>query len=312
MLRRTARSPRLADLAELVRAPAALTVPGDVLAGAVAAGNVRPARIAGLAASSIAIYWAGMALNDWSDRDLDAVERPERPIPSGRVTPRTALTLASSLTATGLALSALSGGRPALRTSAALAATAWTYDLAAKNTPAGPFVMAAARFLDVLVGAGTNRRAALAPALAIGTHILGTTLISRGEVHGSTPTSSRAALTATTLITTTTAASGLRNALTTPAAYGADSTTPRLFGAGGGVLAAVFAGLYARSVGSAQVAAAQDPSADNLRRAVGAGIHGLVPLQAAWCARGGAPLVGAGLMAALPLAKALARKISPT
>jgi 4-hydroxybenzoate polyprenyltransferase len=295
-----------------------------------------------------------MALNDWSDRDLDAVERPERPIPSGRVTPRTALTLASSLTATGLALSALSGGRPALRTSAALAATAWTYDLAAKNTPAGPFVMAAARFLDVLVGAGTNRRAALAPALAIGTHILGTTLISRGEVHGSTPTSSRAALTATTLITTTTAASGLRNALTTtaggglrnaltttagsglrnaltpataggglrnalatprsstPATYGAASTTPRLSGAGGGVLAAVFAGLYARSVGRAQLVAAGDPTADNLRRAVGAGIHGLVPLQAAWCARGGAPLVGAGLMAALPLAKALARKISPT
>ena len=287
MLRRTARRTRLADLAELVRAPAALTVPGDVLAGAVAAGNLRPARLAGLAASSIAIYWAGMALNDWSDRDLDAVERPERPIPSGRVAPRTAFTLASSLTATGLVLSALSGGRPAFRTSAVLAATAWTYDLAAKSTPAGPFVMAAARSLNVLVGADTNRRAALAPALAIGTHILATTLISQGEVHGSTPTSSRAALAATTAITTTT-------------------TT------GGGLVAAVFAGLYARSVGRAQLTAAQDPTAENLRQAVGAGIHGLVPLQAAWCARGGAPLVGAGLMAALPLAKALARKISPT
>lgn len=197
MLRSTARRTRLADLAELVRAPAALTVPGDVLAGAVAAGNLRPARLAGLAASSIAIYWAGMALNDWADRDLDATERPERPIPSGRVSPSTALTLASSLTATGLALSALSGGRPTFRTSLALAATAWTYDLTAKNTPAGPAVMAAARSLDVLVGAGPNRRAALRPALAIGTHILATTYISQGEVHGSTPTSSRAALAAT-------------------------------------------------------------------------------------------------------------------
>jgi len=28
-----------------------------------------------------------MALNDYADRDLDAVERPERPIPSGRVSP---------------------------------------------------------------------------------------------------------------------------------------------------------------------------------------------------------------------------------
>ena len=58
------RAPALRDLAELVRAPAALTVPGDVLAGAVAAGNVRPRRLVGLAASSVCIYWAGMALND--------------------------------------------------------------------------------------------------------------------------------------------------------------------------------------------------------------------------------------------------------
>ncbi|WP_203591272.1 SCO3242 family prenyltransferase [Streptomyces sp. SID13031] len=282
----TAGRTRLADLAELVRAPAALTVPGDVLAGAVAAGNLRPARVAGLAASSIAIYWAGMALNDWSDRALDAVERPERPIPSGRVTPRTAFTLASALTATGLALSALAGGRASFRTSVVLAATAWTYDLSAKNTPAGPAVMAAARSLDVLVGAGDNRRAALPAAVTIGTHILGTTYISRGEVHGSTPTAARAALAATTAITTATA--------------------------GNNYVVAAFAGLFARSVGQAQLVAAKDPSAQNLRKAVGAGIHGLVPLQAAWCARGGKPVVGAGLMAALPLAKALARKVSPT
>ncbi|MFI5708793.1 SCO3242 family prenyltransferase [Kribbella sp. NPDC051620] len=295
MLRRTTKRPRLADLAELVRAPAALTVPGDVLAGAVAAGNLRPTRLAGLAASSVAIYWAGMALNDWSDRDLDAVERPERPIPSGRVSPGTALSLASSLTAAGLALSALAGDRHTFRTSAVLAATAWTYDLKAKNTPLGPAVMATARSLDVLVGAGNNRRAALPAAAAIGSHILATTYISQGEVHGSTPTSSRAALAATAAITATTARP--------------TSTRP---GTAGALLSAVFAGLFARSVGSAQLVAAGDPSAANLRKAVGAGIHGLVPLQAAWCARGGRPLVGAGLLAALPLAKALARKVSPT
>ncbi|WP_433021089.1 SCO3242 family prenyltransferase [Kribbella sp. CA-294648] len=278
---------RLADLAELVRAPAALTVPGDVLAGAVAAGNLRPARVAGLAASSVAIYWAGMALNDWSDRDLDATERPERPIPSGRVTPRTALTLASALTATGLALSALSGGRATLRASALVAATAWTYDLAAKNTPAGPVVMATARALNVLVGAAPNPCAALRPAVAIGTHILATTVLSRGEVHGANPAPSRAALAITTAITAATATRG-----------------PAMAGVG--------AGLYGWAVGRAQSAAAKEPSADNLRRAVGAGIHGLVPLQAAWCARGGAPLVAVGLLGALPLARVLARKVSPT
>ncbi len=317
----------LKDLVELVRAPAALTVPGDVLAGAVAAGNLRsPVRLAGLAASSVAIYWAGMALNDWADRELDAVERPERPIPSGRVTPRTAFTLAASLTAAGLALSAIAGGRPAFRTSALLAATAWTYDLAAKNTPAAPFVMAATRSLDVLVGAAPTYRAALAPALAIGTHILTTTHLSHGEVHGTTPTPARLALTTTTLITTTTTTNALTTAFRRPgpgvANHGASSATahlagaalatPRLSGAGGGIVAAALAGLYMRAVAPSQAAAASDPSAGNVRKAVGAGIHGLVPLQAAWCARGGAPGIGLALVTAFPLAKALARKVSPT
>ena len=78
--------PTARDLAELVRAPAALSVPGDVVAGAAAAGA--PLRHApGLAGASVLLYWAGMAANDWADRALDAVERPERPIPSGRIPP---------------------------------------------------------------------------------------------------------------------------------------------------------------------------------------------------------------------------------
>jgi 4-hydroxybenzoate polyprenyltransferase len=243
---------KLSDLAELVRAPAALTVPGDVLAGAVAAGNLRPGRLVGLAASSICIYWAGMALNDWADREVDAVERPERPIPSGRVTPRTAFGLAAALTTAGLGLAAAAGGKVAFRTSALLAATAWSYDLGVKNTPAGPAFMAAARSLDVLVGAGQERRKAWAPALAVGTHILGVTAMSRGEVHGSTPAPARAALAATSAITVGTVS-------------------------GSSAATAVLAGLFVQSVGPAQVAAAREPSGAKVREAVGAGIHGLVP-----------------------------------
>lgn len=292
----------LKDLVELVRAPAALTVPGDVLAGAVAAGDLRPARAAGLSAASICIYWAGMALNDWADRDLDAVERPERPIPSGRVSASTALGLAAGLTATGLALAGRAGGRSALATSAVLAATAWSYDLKAKNTAAGPVFMAAARALDVLVGAGDQRRRAWAPALAVGTHILGVTAMSRGEVHGSTPLPARGALAATSAITAATLGGPVRRAAGPAGAW-----------APAGLAAtAVLTGLFAQAVGPAQVAAAQEPSGPKLRRAVGAGIHGLVPLQAAWCARAGAPRLGAALAVALPLAKALARKVSPT
>lgn len=99
---------RLADLAELVRAPAALSVPGDVLSGAAAAGALGP-RTPALAGASVLLYWAGMAANDWADRRLDAVERPERPIPSGRVRPSVALGVASGLTAAGLAVATAAG-----------------------------------------------------------------------------------------------------------------------------------------------------------------------------------------------------------
>ncbi|WP_414635733.1 UbiA family prenyltransferase, partial [Actinophytocola sp.] len=94
-------------LAELVRAPAALSVPGDSLAGAAAAGWPFGRRSAALSAGAVCLYWAGMALNDYADRELDRTERPERPIPSGRVSPRFALGLAAGLTAAGVGLAAL-------------------------------------------------------------------------------------------------------------------------------------------------------------------------------------------------------------
>ncbi|GGK10977.1 hypothetical protein GCM10011583_48850 [Streptomyces camponoticapitis] len=138
--------------AELLRVSALFTVPGDALAGAASAG-VRPNRGTALAVgASLCLYEAGMALNDWADRDEDAVERPHRPIPSGRITPNAALAAAGGLTAAGLLL-ASRAGRPALALSTALAASVWAYDLRLKHTAAGPAAMGAARALDVLLGA---------------------------------------------------------------------------------------------------------------------------------------------------------------
>ncbi|MER5278254.1 UbiA family prenyltransferase, partial [Streptomyces sp. NPDC002809] len=99
--------------AELLRVSALFTVPGDALAGAAAVGR-RPDRSTALAVgASLCLYEAGMALNDWADRDEDAVDRPHRPIPSGRISPRAALTAAGALTGAGLVLAARAG-RPAL------------------------------------------------------------------------------------------------------------------------------------------------------------------------------------------------------
>lgn len=281
----------LADLAELVRAPAALSVPGDVIAGAAAAGTLSP-RTPALAGASVLLYWAGMAANDWADRRLDAEERPERPIPSGRVTPAAAVGLAAGLTAAGVGLAAAVGGRRAAALAVPLAATIWGYDLLAKNTAAGPAVMAACRGLDVLLGASGGRvTRALPAAVTVAAHTWTVTALSRREVTGAD-----AALPMRTLVGTALVAAS------------AAVATPRR----AAVLPAVLAGWYAARYGAAQVEVVRDPSAGRVRAAVGAGITGLPALQGALTARGGAGLLGMAVAAAAPLGRRLARKVSPT
>jgi 4-hydroxybenzoate polyprenyltransferase len=293
---RPRRRPALGAFAELVRAPAALTVPGDVLAGAAAAGRPLDRRVALTAAGSVCLYWAGMALNDWADREEDARDRPARPIPSGRISPTAALTCACALTAGGLALTALGSGRRALLTRALpLAAAVWTYDLAAKATALGPATMAAARGLDVLLGAGPGggRRALPAAALMSG-HILAVTRLSRSEVHGAGAGVLGEALTASATVAL---AAGLPRA--------APNATARA------ATAAAAAG-YAALCWTAQGRALRDPRAERVRAAVGAGIHAVLPLQAALLSRSGAVGAAVPLAAAVPVAIRLARKVSPT
>ncbi|HET6354828.1 UbiA family prenyltransferase [Streptomyces sp.] len=94
--------------------PALFTVPGDALTGAAVTGR-RPNRgTARAVCTSLCFHEAGMALNDWADRNLDAIERPHRPLPSGRITPVAALAAAGGLTAAGLTFAA-GAGRPAWR-----------------------------------------------------------------------------------------------------------------------------------------------------------------------------------------------------
>ncbi|MET8363045.1 SCO3242 family prenyltransferase [Micromonospora sp. NPDC005194] len=334
----------LADVAELVRAPAALSVPGDVVAGAAAAGALSP-RTPALAGASVLLYWAGMAANDWADRELDAVERPERPIPSGRVTPTAALGLAAGLTAAGVGLAAAVGGRRAAALAVPLAASIWGYDLLAKNTAAGPAVMAACRGLDVLLGAsGGHLWRALPSAATVAAHTWTVTTLSRREVTGTDAALPMRTLAGTALVAASAAIAvpGARRAVV-PAARGAavpgtrgaavpGTRTAVVPGAeaagadgravvGGGrarsagfavALPALLAGWYAARYGAAQAQVVRDPSAGKVRAAVGAGITGLPALQGALTARGGAGLLGLAVAAAAPLGRRLARKVSPT
>ncbi|MEU8338673.1 SCO3242 family prenyltransferase [Micromonospora tulbaghiae] len=295
---------RLADLADLVRAPAALSVPGDVLSGAAAAGALGP-RTPALAGASVLLYWAGMAANDWADRRLDALERPERPIPSGRVRPAVALGVASGLTAAGLAVATAAGGRRAAAVALPLAATIWGYDLRAKNTAAGPAVMAACRGLDVLLGASGGRVVrALPAALTVAAHTWTVTALSRREVTGADRRLPGLTLAGTALIALATPARP-----TPPATgRGGSSRAARL----GNLVPAVLAAGYATRYGRAQARVLADPSPARVRAAVGAGITGLPALQGALTARAGARMLGLAVAGAAPLGRRLARLISPT
>ncbi|MER5691748.1 SCO3242 family prenyltransferase [Streptomyces mirabilis] len=296
--------------AELLRLPALFTVPGDALAGAATTGNRPNPRTLLAIASSFCLYEAGMALNDWADQAEDALDRPHRPLPSGRIRPRAALVAAGALTAAGLALAARAG-RPALAVAAPLAATVWAYDLALKRTPAGPAAMATARGLDLLLGAtatGGSARPALPSALTLATHTLAVTTVSSGETRGGSPLAPLAALATTgTLawtLTRTPQAPG-----TAPSRYPAAAPSRH---PAADTLRTVLAAAFVATSGRPLLHAALNPSPPLTQRAVGGGIRAMIPLQAALAARSGA-LASALLTAALaPAARRFARKVSVT
>src|SRR5690606_14394198 len=299
---------RLGAWAELLRLPALFTVPGDALAGAAAVGARPGVRTLLAVGSSVCLYEAGMALNDWADREEDARERPHRPIPSGRIRPAAALTAAGALTGAGLALAA-GAGRPALAVAAPLAATVWAYDLTLKHTPAGPAAMAAARGLDLVLGAaaaggaqdgggrgggaGRATRAALPSAVLLGSHTLAVTAVSRRETTGGAVLAPLAALATTGVLTRLvthrrTQLPAGRRAAAAPGLPGPGPATPASPAAG--ALATVLGAAYAATAARPYFHAALNPSPPLTQRAVGGGIRATIPLQAALAARAGAPV----------------------
>ncbi|WP_323186533.1 SCO3242 family prenyltransferase [Streptomyces sp. NBC_00878] len=328
--------------AELLRLPALFTVPGDALAGAAAAGARPNPRTLVAIASSLCLYEAGMALNDWADRAEDAVDRPHRPLPSGRIKPTAALAAAGGLTAAGLALASTAGRRP-LAVAGALATTVWSYDLVLKRTPAGPVAMAAARALDLLLGgvaANGDFRRALPSALALGTHTLAVTTVSRHETQGGSPWAPVSALATTAALTWSVTRDGPAWDRNPPRDWGPgrdrrpgpdrqpardrqsgryrQSENDRQPGRAAataanlaplrGALAAVYAVTAARPL----FHAALNPSPQLTQRAVGGGIRAMIPLQAALAARSGAPVTALLTAALAPAARRFGRKVSVT
>lgn len=146
-----------------------------------------PLPFALLLASSAGLYLAGMAFNDVFDREVDAKERPQRPIPSGRVPLKGAVALGTSLILIGL-IAAAFVGTTSLLVAGVLTVAIFAYDGGLKKTPLGPVAMGSCRFLNVLLGASAGLEPAalfagpqLWVALSLGVYIAGLTWFARNE-----------------------------------------------------------------------------------------------------------------------------------
>jgi 4-hydroxybenzoate polyprenyltransferase len=127
------------------------TVTTNVLA-ALALSGAQPApwTIAAICAGISLLYVAGMFLNDAFDRTIDAIERPDRPIPSGQVSAGEVFGAGFALLAGGVIVIAgiafaTSAGWQAVASAAVLAALIVYYDMRHKANPFAPFVMGLCR-----------------------------------------------------------------------------------------------------------------------------------------------------------------------
>ncbi len=147
---------RLLALAQLVRLPNVFTAFADILLAACVVGlfTGHLGTLALLLAASGCLYLSGMAWNDFFDRADDARTRPTRPLPSGRIRPRTAALIAAGLMLVGVACAVFAGWPdPTVGvTAAVLAGLIVLYDAVLKHYWVGPVGMGLCRFLNVLMG----------------------------------------------------------------------------------------------------------------------------------------------------------------
>jgi 4-hydroxybenzoate polyprenyltransferase len=137
--------------------------------------------------STIGLYGGGVVFNDVFDAELDRVERPERPIPSGQASIGGAAGLGTFLLVGGV-LAAWQVSLISALIAFAVACLALMYDWKGKHHPLlGPVNMGACRGGNLLLGISVIPAAveslwylALIPIV----YISAITMVSRGEVHG--------------------------------------------------------------------------------------------------------------------------------
>ena len=177
---------------ELGRVSNLPTVWTNVLAGAALSGAaVTPGALALPLLAGSLFYTGGMFLNDAFDREIDRRERPERPIPSGRVRAREVFATGYGMLAAAWMLLLLQwrglghGSERTLAAGAALAGAIVLYNAWHKGNPWSPVLMGLCRALLYLTAglavAGRPSAALASGALVLLAYLIGLTYTAKQE-----------------------------------------------------------------------------------------------------------------------------------
>ncbi len=260
-----------------------VTAVADIIAGAAIAGFLADtAGLEWLILSTLGLYGGGVVLNDVFDARLDAVERPERPIPSGRVPLRNAALLGAGLLVFGVASAAFFQPESGIVAFCIALATLLYNRIAKHHRFFGPLVMGLCRGGNLLLGMSVAWPALLAwwpVAFVPVIYIAAITLISQDEVHGGHRTFLYLA--------------GFLYLLVHIAQASVAFSRGNFFGA---LLLIV---LHAFLIGKPLVAAIKTPVGPLIGKAVKAGVLSLIVMNAAWCVAFG--YFGPGLLVLLLL-----------
>ncbi len=169
------------------------TIWTNVLAGVALAGvSIGPGPLAFLAVALSLFYIGGMYLNDAFDREIDARERPERPIPSGLVKPTAVFAAGYGLLAAGLAAlvaevawTGRRGYSSTILSGLALGGLIVFYDARHKANPWSPLLMGLCRVLVYATAAfavaGRLGAAVVMGAAVLLSYLIGLTYVAKQE-----------------------------------------------------------------------------------------------------------------------------------
>lgn len=279
---------KLLSYLHLARPANVITAVADVLAGMVISGYfLKPVSwlpIAWLCLSTIGLYSGGIIWNDVFDADLDRVERPERPIPSGMISVLAASVFGTSCFVLGLVAAGFY--QPlSCYLAAGIVLACLTYNKWLKHhIILGPLNMGVCRGLNLLLGMSVLS-SGLADWWLLGSlpviYIFAITLISRGEVHGG---NSRSLLIAAILYLIVMACLCYIAALQQHL-----------------LLVSAFVVPFCLMIFRPLFAAIRHPAGENIGKAVKAGVIALILLNASWAAAFGNWQVASGIVVLLPL-----------